>query len=89
MNVVNLIGNVGQDPELRHTNGSGQSVVNLSLATNEVFNDKEGVRQNRTEWHKLVCWGKTAMFAKVTVLAWRASCRPASGETRKGSNGPR
>jgi single-strand DNA-binding protein len=59
MNSVQLIGNVGQDPELRYTT-AGQAVVNLSLATNEVFTDKEGKRQKRTEWHRLVCWGKVA-----------------------------
>ena len=59
MNCVQLIGNVGIDPELRYTT-AGQAVVNLSMATTEVFNDKEGVRQRRTEWHRLVCWGKVA-----------------------------
>jgi single-strand DNA-binding protein len=60
MNSVHLIGNVGQDPELRYTSGNNQAVVNLSLATNERFNDKEGVSQTRTEWHRLVFWGKQA-----------------------------
>ena len=69
MNVVNLIGYVGKDPELRHTNGTGQSVVNLELATRESFSDKAGVEQTRTEWHRLVFWGKLAELVAAKVRA--------------------
>jgi single-strand DNA-binding protein len=54
-----LIGNLGKDPEVRFTPG-GQAVARFSLATSEVFNDREGQRQERTEWHNIVVWGKQA-----------------------------
>ncbi len=59
VNKVILVGNLGRDPELRYT-PSGQAVANFSLATNESFTDKSGERQERTEWHRIVAWGKTA-----------------------------
>jgi single-strand DNA-binding protein len=58
-NTVQLIGRVGQDTELK-TLDSGSSLVNFSLATNDSYKDKEGVKQERTEWHRLTAWGKTA-----------------------------
>jgi single-strand DNA-binding protein len=54
-----LVGNLGRDPELRHTQ-SGQPVANLSVATSESYVDKQGNKQTRTEWHRVVVWGKTA-----------------------------
>ena len=59
VNKVILIGRLGQNPELRYTQG-GTSVSNFSLATNENWTDKSGQRQERTEWHRVVAWGKTA-----------------------------
>ena len=59
LNKVILIGNLGRDPEVRYTQGGG-AVANLNLATNEVWNDKNGQRQERTEWHRVVVWGKRA-----------------------------
>jgi single-strand DNA-binding protein len=59
VNRVILIGNLGRDPELRYTAG-GQPVANFTLATNERFNDREGKPQERTEWHRIVVWGKQA-----------------------------
>jgi single-strand DNA-binding protein len=59
LNKVMLIGNLGKDPEVRFTPG-GQAVARFSLATSEVFNDREGQRQERTEWHNIVVWGKQA-----------------------------
>ena len=58
VNKVVLIGNLGRDPELFHTQ-SGQAVVRLSVATNEVWT-KDGERQRRTEWHRVVVWGPPA-----------------------------
>jgi len=58
VNKVILIGNLGRDPELRYTK-SGAAVANFSLATTDVFS-KEGQREERTEWHRIVAWGKTA-----------------------------
>jgi len=59
LNKVLLIGNLGSDPEIRHT-PSGAAVANFRLATNEVFNDRSGNRQTRTEWHRIVAWSKLA-----------------------------
>lgn len=58
VNKVILIGNLGRDPELRYTK-SGSAVANFSLATTDVFT-REGQREERTEWHRIVAWGKTA-----------------------------
>ena len=59
VNKVILIGNLGRDPELRYTQ-SGQAVANFTLATAERFSTREGERQERTEWHRIVAWGRTA-----------------------------
>ena len=59
-NSVCLIGNLGADPELRHTD-NGVAVANFRIATNEFWNDKQGKRQERTEWHRIVVWGKNAI----------------------------
>jgi single-strand DNA-binding protein len=59
VNKVILVGNLGRDAELRYTPG-GSPVATLNLATTEVWNDKSGQRQERTEWHRVVLWGKTA-----------------------------
>ena len=59
VNKVILVGNVGRDPELRYTQ-SGQAVANFSLATTERFQNKSGEREERTEWHRIVAWGRTA-----------------------------
>ena len=59
VNKVILIGNLGRDPELRYTK-SGQAVANFSLATTESYQSREGKREERTEWHRIVAWGKTA-----------------------------
>jgi single-strand DNA-binding protein len=59
VNKVILIGNLGADPELKYT-PSNRPVCNLSLATNEVFKDKSGQRQERTEWHRVTVWGDQA-----------------------------
>ncbi|MDG1483546.1 MAG: single-stranded DNA-binding protein [Myxococcota bacterium] len=59
VNKVILIGNLGQDPELRNTK-SGTAVVNLRIATNERRRNQEGQWDNHTEWHSVVAFGKTA-----------------------------
>src|SRR3954453_20559080 len=59
VNKVILIGHLGAKPELKYL-PSGQAVCEMRLATNEVFNDKQNQRQERTEWHRVVVWGKTA-----------------------------
>jgi single-strand DNA-binding protein len=57
LNRVMLLGNLGADPELRMTSG-GQAVLKLRLATSETYLDRNKVRQERTEWHSVVVWGK-------------------------------
>ena len=59
VNKVILVGNLGRDPELRYI-PSGQAVANFSLATSDRWRDKEGNNQERTEWHRIVVWGKSA-----------------------------
>jgi single-strand DNA-binding protein len=59
VNKVILVGNLGRDAELRYTPG-GAAVATLNMATTEVWNDKSGQRQEKTEWHRVVLWGKTA-----------------------------
>jgi single-strand DNA-binding protein len=62
LNKVMLIGNLGRDPEVRST-ASGQPVANFTLATSRRWKDKNGQRQEQTEWHTIVCWGKQAEIA--------------------------
>jgi single-strand DNA-binding protein len=59
VNTATVIGNLGATPEVR-TLPSGQSVANLSLATTERFTDRNGGKQQRTEWHRIVAFGKLA-----------------------------
>ena len=59
LNKVLLMGNLGRDPEVRFTTG-GTSVANFSIATNESWKDKNGQLQEKTEWHRIVVWGKLA-----------------------------
>ena len=63
VNKVILIGNLGADPELRYT-PNGQAVCDVRLATNESWQDKSGQKQERTEWHRVVFWGKPAEIVK-------------------------
>jgi single-strand DNA-binding protein len=62
VNKVILIGNLGRDPELRYT-PSGTAVANFTVATNETWKDKDGAKQEHTEWHRVVAWGKLAEIA--------------------------
>ncbi|MBO6586142.1 MAG: single-stranded DNA-binding protein [Gracilimonas sp.] len=59
LNKAMLIGNLGQDPEVRYTQ-SNTAVATLSIATSERFKDSNGEYQERTEWHRVVAWGRTA-----------------------------
>lgn len=59
VNKVLLIGRLGNNPETRFTN-TGTAVANFNLATSENWNDKNGQKQERTEWHRVVVWGKLA-----------------------------
>ena len=66
INKATLIGHVGRQPEIRYTQG-GAPVANFSLATNEYWTSNTGERQERTEWHKIVAWGKLAEFCQEYV----------------------
>lgn len=57
LNKVLLLGRLGNNPEVRFTPG-GQAVANFSVATSENWTDKSGEKQERTEWHRIVVWGK-------------------------------
>jgi single-strand DNA-binding protein len=59
VNKVILVGNLGKDPEVRQTQ-SGSAVATFSIATNESWNNREGQREERTEWHRVVVFGKLA-----------------------------
>jgi single-strand DNA-binding protein len=59
VNKVILIGNLGSDPQVRYT-PQGTAVANFNIATTERFNNKSGEREERTEWHRIVAWGKLA-----------------------------
>ena len=59
VNKVILVGNLGADPTTRHTQ-SGTAVCNFNIATTERFNNKNGEREERTEWHRIVAWAKLA-----------------------------
>ena len=58
INKVVLVGNLGRDPEIRHTN-AGQKIAHLSVATSDTWRDKNGERQERTEWHRVVIFNNT------------------------------
>lgn len=62
VNKVILVGNLGRDPEIRST-PSGQNVANFSVATTRRWKDRDGNRQEKTEWHNIVAWGKQAEIA--------------------------
>lgn len=70
LNEVRLIGHLGKDPDSRYL-PDGAHTVTLSLATKEKWRDKQGEKQERTEWHRIVCWGKLADVA-ATLYAMRA-----------------
>ena len=59
LNKIMLIGHLGNDPEVNHTTG-GNAVAKFSVATDDRWTDREGLQQERTEWHRVVVWGKQA-----------------------------
>lgn len=61
INKVILIGHLGADPEVRYT-ANGTAVARFNIATTEVYTDKDGNRQELTEWHRIVAWRKLAEF---------------------------
>ena len=81
VNKVILIGHVGADPEPRYT-ASGTAVVNIRMATNEVWRDAEGKDQDQTEWHRVVLWGKQAEFAANYIKKGQLICIEGRLQTR-------
>ena len=59
INKAIILGNVGNDPEIRHTQ-DGKAIANLSIATSEVWKDQQGQKQEKTEWHRVSAFGKLA-----------------------------
>lgn len=89
INKVILIGNLGQDPELRHT-GNGTAVCNLRLATNESYKDQDGQLVEKTEWHSLVAWSRLAEICaeylrKGSRVYFEGSLQTRSWEDRDGN----
>lgn len=70
VNKVILVGNVGREVELRHT-PAGVAVARFSVATNERWRDKNGQRQEHTEWHTVVVWGRLAEFCQQYITKGR------------------
>jgi len=89
LNRVMLLGNLGADPELRMTN-SGQAVLKMRLATSETYLDRNRARQERTEWHNVVIWGKRAealgrFLSKGTKMFVEGSLRTSSYDDKEGN----
>lgn len=82
LNKVLLIGRLGRDPELRYTD-SGQGVASLSLATDESYTARDGQNVERTEWHRIVVWGKQAEFCGNYLTKGRLVFVEGKLETRK------
>lgn len=82
INKVILIGNLGNDPEVRFTPG-GQAVANFNIATNERWKDKSGQPQERTEWHRIVVWGRLAELCRDYLAKGRRVYIEGRLQTRK------
>jgi single-strand DNA-binding protein len=89
INKVILVGNLGQDPELRYT-GSGTAVCNMRLATNESYKDSDGQLVEKTEWHNVVAWSRLAEICgeylkKGSLVYFEGSLQTRSWEDRDGN----
>ena len=89
LNRVMLLGNLGADPELRYTQ-SGQAVLNMRLATTESYLDRNKVRQERTDWHNVVLWGKRGealakFLTKGTTIFVEGGLRTSSYDDKEGN----
>jgi len=82
VNKVILIGNLGRDPETRYTTG-GDAVTNLNIATSEQWKDKSGEKQERTEWHRVVLFGRQAEIAGEYLKRGRSVYIEGRLQTRK------
>ncbi len=89
VNKAIIIGNLGRDPEVRYTQ-SGQAVASFTVATTETWTGRESDRQERTDWHNIVVWGKQAetcgqYLSKGRQVYIEGSIRPRSYEDRDGN----
>ncbi|MCY4043089.1 MAG: single-stranded DNA-binding protein [Candidatus Dadabacteria bacterium] len=89
VNKVTIIGNVGSDPEMKYT-ASGAAVANFSIATNESWTGKDGQKQERTEWHRIVAWSRLAeicgqYLAKGSPVYVEGSIRTRQWEDKEGN----
>ncbi len=66
-NTVQLVGNVGQDPEIRNLEG-GKKVANFSIATSDSYKNEKGEKVDQTEWHRIVAWGNSAEIIEKYVV---------------------
>ena len=82
VNKVILIGNLGRDPETRYTTG-GDAITNLNIATSEQWKDKSGEKQERTEWHRVVLFGRQAEIAGEYLKKGRSVYIEGRLQTRK------
>lgn len=82
LNKAILIGYLGRDPEMRYA-PSGQAVANFSIATDESYKDKDGQKVQKTEWHRIVVWGKQAEFCGNYLSRGRLVYIEGKLETRK------
>ncbi len=82
VNKVILIGNLGRDPETRYTTG-GDAVTNLNIATTETWKDKAGEKQEKTEWHRVVLFGRQAEIAGEYLKKGRSVYIEGRLQTRK------
>ncbi|HET7134561.1 MAG TPA: single-stranded DNA-binding protein [Casimicrobiaceae bacterium] len=82
VNKVILLGNLGRDPETRYTTG-GDAVTNLNIATSEQWKDKNGEKQERTEWHRVVLFGRSAEIAGEYLKKGRSVYIEGRLQTRK------
>ena len=82
VNKVILLGNLGRDPETRYTTG-GDAVTNLNIATSEQWKDKSGEKQERTEWHRVVLFGRQAEVAGEYLKKGRSVYIEGRLQTRK------
>lgn len=88
LNRVTLLGNLAQDPELRYA-GNGTAVLNMRMATSESFKNRDGDRQDRTEFHTIVLWGKrgeplSKFLSKGSPLAVEGRIQTRSWEAKDG-----
>lgn len=82
LNKVIIIGHIGRDPEMRYTS-SGQAVANFSVATDESYKGNDGQKVEKTEWHRIVVWGKQAEFCGNYLAKGRLVYVEGKLETRK------